>query len=359
MTFPLSKVLISLLSLLVAVTSIALIGCACESPAATIVSTSKEFRDSSSMVRGISFVGCPKPSDSTDFLDVKRLHANFISLMPFAYAETGKPHLQYQSENWQWWGESPEGIKTCIELARQQGIESMIKPQIWIDHGSYTGYFKLQFETDWLKFEADYTQWILFFAKIAEEYKVPIFCIGTELDEWTQIRPEYWSKLISDVRSVYSGKLTYACNWDCLKKIPFWSELDFIGIDAYFPLSASKTPPVDSLLLAWKPVVKDLHAYSDSLERKVLFTEWGYRSVDFCAEKPWEYHRDIPANDLAQRNCYQALMESCCNKSWFAGGFVWKWFPESNRGDRHSRDEYSPQDKPAEDLLIQCWKRHN
>jgi hypothetical protein len=332
-------------------------GCAGETPAATHEIPVKNLRDSSSMVRGVSFVGCPKPSDSSDFIDVKRLHANFISLMPFAYAEPGSSDLQYQLEGWQWWGESPEGIKTCIRLAREQGIESMIKPQLWIGHGSYTGHFKLESDSQWKVFEENYSRWILYFAAIAEEYHVPIFCIGTELDDWTQLRPEFWSKLIAQVRSVYHGKLTYACNWDCLKKIPFWHELDFIGVDAYFPLSPAKTPVVDSLVLAWKPIVKDLHSFSDSLHRQILFTEWGYRSVDYCADRPWEFHEDSPANPEAQANCYKALMESCCNQHWFAGGFVWKWFPESNRGDRHSTDEYSPQDKAAEELLIECWKQ--
>lgn len=360
MIFCLNKKLMFLGTLAAISLSLFLINsCASESPAATNDLLPKPLRDTSSMVRGVSFVGCPKPSDSTDFLDVKRLHANYVALMPFAYAEEGNPELEYQiSAGWQWWGESPLGIRTCIELARNQGIESMIKPQLWIGHGSYTGHFELKTENQWKEFEKGYSEWILFFAKLAEEKHVPLFCIGTELDKWTELRPAFWLQLISEIRSVYHGKLTYACNWDCLKKIPFWTKLDFIGVDAYFPLVNSKTPQVDSLLLAWKPIVDDLHSYSDSLNRKILFTEWGYRSVDYCAQRPWEFHEDTPPNPVAQENCYKALMESCCNKHWFAGGFVWKWFPESNRGDRHSSDEYSPQDKPAEELLIECWMKN-
>ncbi|MDZ4752080.1 MAG: glycoside hydrolase [Flavobacteriales bacterium] len=341
---------------LILLSALFLSGCASESPAATEM-TSDSVRDTSSMVKGLSFVGCPKPSDSLDLIDVKRTHANFIALMPFAYGDSGSSKLTYKDVDWQWWGESQEGVRTCIELARAQDINCMIKPQVWLDHGSYTGFFMLNSEAKWLEFEKSYSDWILSYAKLAQDHGAAIFCIGTEFDEWTQLRPEYWKKLIEEVRQIYKGPLTYACNWNCVDKISFWNELDFIGIDAYFPLTAEKTPSLDSLRIAWAPLAQNFAHFSDSLSKKILFTEWGYRSVDYCADRPWEYHTDTSGNNEAQYNCYKALMETCCNKSWFAGGFMWKWFPESNRNDRHSRDEYSPQDKPAEDLLIECWKK--
>ena len=60
---------------------------------------------------------------------------------------------------------------------------------------------------------------------MAEEEKVDIFCIGTELEKFIEHRPAYWRELIAEVRKVYKGKLTYAANWDEYKRVPFWDAL--------------------------------------------------------------------------------------------------------------------------------------
>jgi hypothetical protein len=60
-----------------------------------------------------------------------------------------------------------------------------------------------------------------------------LFCFGTELGIQSQKRLQYWAQLIVKKKNI-KGKLTYAANWDDFDK-PFWNELDYIGIDAYFP----------------------------------------------------------------------------------------------------------------------------
>lgn len=57
-----------------------------------------------------------------------------------------------------------------------------------------------------------------------------------------------WPPLIAAVRRRFTGPLTYAANWDPgYKAVPFWSLLDYVGIDEYHPLrTVSETPSVDS-----------------------------------------------------------------------------------------------------------------
>jgi hypothetical protein len=52
-----------------------------------------------------------------------------------------------------------------------------------------------------------------------------LFCFGTELGNAIAKRPQYWSQLIVKIRKIYTGKLTYAANWDDFDKVPFGRNL--------------------------------------------------------------------------------------------------------------------------------------
>ena len=125
------------------------------------------------------------------------------------------------------------------------------------------------------------------FAEIARKMEVPILCIGTELHNFVQLRPTYWKALILKIKEIYPGKLTYAENWDQFSKVPFWKDMDYIGIDAYFPLSDMKTPTVIALRKAWQPHKNNIENLYQINKKPVLFTEFGYRSVHYTAKTPW------------------------------------------------------------------------
>ena len=228
----------------------------------------------------------------------------------------------------------------------------MIKPQIWVWHGEFTGYIEMKTEANWETLEKSYTNFIMEYAHLAQEVKAEIFCIGTELEKFVENRPDYWDNLISEIKKVYKGKLTYAANWDEFKRTPFWGELDFIGVDAYFPVSESKTPTVEECLEGWnthKPIIKEL---SDKFEKPILFTEFGYRSVDYTGKEPWKSDRSMTVVNLeGQTNTTKALFETFWKEDWFAGGFIWKWFHdyENSGGEQNSR--FTPQNKPVEEVI--------
>jgi hypothetical protein len=179
------------------------------------------------------------------------------------------------------------------------------------------------------------------------------------LEQFVENRPDYWKGLIKRIRGVYNGKLTYAANWDEYTRTTFWEELDFIGIDAYFPLSDEKTPSVEQLKEGWQPWKEKIATLSKSKEKPVLFTEFGYRSMDFTAKKPWLVDRnDESVNLEAQVNAKKAIFSEFWTEDWFAGGYVWKWFinHEKSGGDKDNR--FTPQNKPAQQVISDVYKTH-
>ena len=193
-------------------------------------------------VNGVSFVSSREEVAQHHIDPVLNVGANYAAVMPFGFIrDLDSPELIFNTDR-QWYGERREGAKQYIEKLHQNGVSVMVKPQIWIFDGQFTGNMKMPSEEDWKKLEASYEAFILLYAEMAEETQSDIFCIGTELKTFVNERPEFWNDLIKKVREVYTGKITYAANWDEYAKTPFWSELDFIGVNAYFPLCERENP---------------------------------------------------------------------------------------------------------------------
>ena len=321
----------------------------------TTSSNTTVLKNNAIAIKGVTVEAPPNVMDSAAVAQVSRTNCNWIGLIPFGFGRQHQPGLTYNT-NRQWWGEKDEGIIACIQLAHANNMQVLLKPQLWIGGGTYTGDFVCTNETDWLQWEKNYTAYILHNALLAHTYKAEMLCIGTEMDATVTNRPMYWSNLIDSVKAVYKGKLTYAANWNTYDKFTAWKKLDYIGVDAYFPLVANDTPTIAELQTAWKPHITAMQNCSIANNNiPILFTEYGYRSVDACANKPWESYKTGSINMVAQSNAYEALFTVMTTQPWFAGGFVWKWHTtESKRGDWNS--DYTPQNKPAESVVAKWYK---
>ena len=105
-----------------------------------------------------------------------------------------------------------------------------------------------------------------------------------------------WVELIGELRGIYTGPLTYAANFDQYHEVSFWRELDYIGINAYFPLRARPTDARDAAELypvlegAWRDIlggIADFRRREQVTDRPVLFTELGYTFRVNSTIEPW------------------------------------------------------------------------
>ncbi len=311
-------------------------------------------------INGVSFVASREEAAQSHVEEVLQVNANSAAVMPFGFMrDIANPDIIFDTDR-QWFGETRKGAKQYIELLQKNGIEVMVKPQIWVWKGEFTGTITMRSEAQWQQLENSYDDFILTYAQLAEETQVPIFCIGTELEKFVENRPEYWQRLIKKIRKVYHGKLTYAANWDEYKSTPFWKQLDYIGIDAYFPLSETKTPTVDELRKGWQPWKMKIAELATLHDREVLFTEFGYRSMDFTAKKPWLVDRTEEGVNLqAQVNAKNAIFKEFWNEEWFAGGYIWKWFIQHEKSGGEMDNRFTPQNKPAEKIIREHFSTYS
>ena len=304
--------------------------------------------------KGMNLVAPIKELKSSTFDELKANHINSISLIPYAFVDVENASVHYNNKR-QWWGERTEGIIASKQLAHDYKMTVMLKPHLWVNHNFYTGNLDFATDAEWKKWESDYEKYILDFAQLAQKENIKLFCFGTELGNSVAKRPEYWSQLIRKIKKIYTGKLTYAANWDDFDKVPFWDELDYIGIDAYFPLSDAKTPTVADLNKAWQKHIQKMEELQAKTNKKILFTEFGYRNSDLAAKEPWKENQNN-INNLAQANAYESLFQTLTQKKWFAGGFAWKWYADAYHKETKNNIDYTPQEKPALETIKKWYQ---
>jgi hypothetical protein len=178
----------------------------------------------------------------------------------------------------------------------------------------------------WADWFSNYTAFVTHYAALAQDAGVAYFNVGTELDS-TESHAAEWRAVIAAARAQFTaGPMWYGCSWSPGPyAVSWWDALDFIGVDAYFPLSATPDPNVTALVEAWQPIAANLSALSASLGgKKVVFAEIGYASFVGAAVQPWACCSG-PVDLATQANLFAAFFQAVWTQPWFGGVFWWAW----------------------------------
>ncbi len=281
---------------------------------------------------------------------------------------------------------------TVKEAVQTDGLSVMVRPLLDFlpgnndtDNPLNGGYYSSEFRSYYYpgaagsaganSFFASYQTMIVREATLAQQNGATLFCIGAELDQITGPSYEaYWNSIISAVRAVFSGKLTYSADWDdadspwqyaggtnitvppvgtgdITTQVSFWSKLDYVGIDEYAPISDATNPTLQDLINGWTKTPTDAETLSvtgqqslisyyqgisATLKLPLLFTELGYANSSDAAIDPASPGSDqdgnpdnATADPTLQANLYQAFFtawQQNGNGS-LAGTYLWNWEP--------------------------------
>ena len=235
--------------------------------------------------------------------------------------------------------EAPAWIRRPIEEAHRRGLKILVKP-----HLSYWGRYEwrgdIVYETDeeCNRFFESYTEWIVQIAAFSRD--ADAFAVGTELGG-TVHHEERWRQIIAQVRKQFGGPITYAANWDRYQDVGFWDAVDWIGVQAYFPVldegavPAGEIPSQAQLDRGWARIMENVRSFGNRLGRPVVFTEVGYNNAANAPYEPWDYRTGGgPHTELIQQRCMAAALGAIAAEPAVHGAFLWKWFP----GDRLPRN---------------------
>ena len=200
---------------------------------------------------------------------------------------------------------------------------------------------------------ASYRRLVLPLARVAEDSGVERFVVGSELVSLERYQT-HWRSLIAELRTHFSGTLTYSANWDHVDEVEFWDALDEVGLNAYFPL-AKKEPSTaeNALAQAWLTPRSQIAALRTRLRKPVLITEVGYPSQPNAAGRPWDETSSVDIDLGLQRRLYRSFCDAFAQTPSVSGFYVWNWF-----GIGGPRDGgFTPRGKPAARELAECFAR--
>lgn len=246
-------------------------------------------------------------------------------------------------------------LRKILSAARQRGLRTALKPHVDCLNGVWRGFIDPEKPDKWFM---TYGYYLSRMAKIATEEKCDFLVIGTEFKAISGKYPDKWQGLIAEIKHDFRGPLTYAANWDEYQQVKFWRECDFLGVEAYFPLSDLRNPTLQELINGWNKEpnswLTKLEAWHKEWQKPIVFTEIGYTSWDYAGRRPWVYSDEIHHyNGKLQARCYQAVITATAKKKWLGGIFFWNWEPKVVT-DASGKMTLPPQGKPAM-AVLKSW----
>jgi hypothetical protein len=283
---------------------------------------------------------------------IARLGTNAVAIVPYGFQRD--PHeAGFLSVHHGAGSENDESVIYAHAQAQKLGMYTLLKPQLWVS-GAWPGEVSMPDEAAWSDFFDYYYRWIRHYALLAEMRNFDAFCLGVEFSIATRTQPDAWRQMIRRIKGLYSGPITYAANWgEEFEQLPFWDEVDFIGLNCYYPLNDGENPTKKELEKAFAQVLKKAEIVSKKFKKPLVFTEVGFRSVEQTWISPHAEAGDRPYNPECQRLCYEVLFEGIADQDWIKGLFIWKW-PTYLEYQKEHPIGFSPHDKPAE-LVVQEW----
>lgn len=272
-----------------------------------------------------------------------------------------------------------DALSHAVRHIHALGMKTMLGLQIdlcdptgsdWRPGGKWHGQIEFPSEHLWTAWFDAYGQYVLHYAELCRKCGVDMLCIGVELVLPATTHEQQWRDLITKVRAVYPGPLTYQANWSPLsynappavlmqegkwnaeyRAVKFWDALDHASLCCYFPLSGNPDPSEDDLCTSWQPWLEDLRRWQEGIGRPVLLGEAGYHSCDGAAVRVYEHEKPGPRNVALQSRCYESLLKTFWKEPWVVGVFWWFACPRGEWGVDKEGKGFPFLGKPAEEVL--------
>ena len=280
--------------------------------------------------------------------------ANWVSLTPFGRTYDLHPtgiDLTFEAP----FEDNRANVIRAIGMAHARGMRVLLVPHLWVETGGWRAEIEPWGADGWERWAKAYERFILSWAQVAREAGADMLSVGVELRSWvTTGRAPSFASIIRAVREVYPGPLTYSANWDDVADTTILSELDVIGINAFYPLTDREKAGFEQLLKGGSKVAKQVEQLAADHRKPVLFTEIGYTTRQDPALRPWEWPdkmQNVRVDQRAQAEAYRGLIAPLLRIPSFLGFFVWRVYADPDDMSQEAEWGFSPRGKLAESVV--------
>lgn len=231
-------------------------------------------------------------------------------------------------------------IVWAIREAHSLGMKVCLKPVVNVADGTwraFIGFFDWDVpnEPSWTQWFASYTEFILHAARIAEAEGCEMFCIGCEMVR-SDGQETHWRALVTKVREVYSGPITYNCDKYQEDRVTWWDAVDVISSSGYYPIDQ------------WEQHLDRIAPVVEASGKPFFFMEAGCPSREGSPALPNDWNLAGAPSGAEQLRYYQEMFRACRARDWVRGLMLWDWPAALYQPDAAiDNDDYCPYGKPA------------
>jgi hypothetical protein len=303
-------------------------------------------------IKGITF-GSFAPRDSfktvaskESLLHMKeRTGADFVIFVPAGLQETA------QSEYIDFKGFRTIGddeLTSMIHYAKSIGLRVALKPTVNCLNGTWRAHINffdndVHCEPKWSNWFESYTAFQLHFAEIAEKTGCEMFIAGCEMVN-AQRREAEWRRLIADIKSIYSGPVSYNTDKYQEEHVAWWDCVDVISSSGYYPLQD------------WDQELDRIEAVVKKFNKPFFFAEAGCMSAAGSSAVPNDWGLAGEVNLEEQAEWYREMFDKTSKRDWVGGFGLWDWaWRQYHIGDADKQSGYDLYGKPAEFVVKEYY----
>ena len=299
-------------------------------------------------IKGITygaFAGAGEFTRKQAFTGIDRLiegtGANYIILVPNGLQDTPQSQeIDYTSPA----NLTDDELKKMIDYIHGKGIKVALKPTVNCKNGTWRAHIcffdkDVPCEPKWSVWFKAYTDFQLHYAAIAQETGVDLFIAGCEMVQ-SEHRESEWRNVMSEIRKVYHGPVTYNTDKYQEDNVNWWDCVDYICSSGYYPLND------------WDTQLDRIETVVKRFNKPFFFAEAGCKSTRGSSNVPNDWTLQGDAAPDEQAKWYKAMFDAADKRDFVRGFFLWDWrirmYPDS---DALNDTGYDICSKPAEEIV--------
>ena len=248
------------------------------------------------------------------------------------------------------YAENRAGVARMIAQAKERGLRVLLIPHLWVETEGWRGDIDPGSAEEWAAYQASYREFVLAWARDAQAFGADAFSIGVECKSWSGRFGGFWTGLIAEVRQVFDGALTYSANWDEVEDVLFWDQLDWIGVNAFYPLADARMARVTRLRGVRQNGARRTRRVRGRAGHADRARGDRLHDARDAAVEPWLWPdgmRDVIVDEREQARALAAIAEAAARRRDVLGFFVWRYYANLDDVSQEAVWGFSPHAKQA------------